>query len=263
MQEIVDLFSNSLIASLLISIAIALVGSVMLINRYGYLAASIAHGSYGGVGAAIYLGTSVLLGSTIFALVLATILAYITYKNARHLDISIGVLWAAGMSVGIILSNLAPGYHTDLLAYLFGDILMVPASDLLFMAIVDLLAFIFVSIFFHHILAIAYDKEFAKLRGVWVGTIHTLTLMLIALTVVMSIRAVGLILVIALFSIPPFVAERFTKNFGAMMLLSGVLAQALMLAGLGLAYIFDISATATIILIAAVIYFLSLLKGER
>ena len=254
MLEAISLLSNALIAGALLSIAIAIVGSLMLVTRSNYLAASIAHGSYGGVGLALFFGISILAGATFFALMLALLLAFLTYKESKRLDILIGVLWAVGMSVGIIFADLTPGYHTDLLSFLFGDILMVPMSDLLYMFFVDVLAALFLFIFYHHILAVAYDKEFALTRGINVGLMHTLTLLLIALTVVMSIRSIGLILVIALFSIPPYIGEKLTKSFTKMMVVSGFVAFGIISTGLFLAYIFDISATAAIILFGALVF---------
>ncbi len=263
MGEMIQLFGHSFIAAALLSLAIGVVGSLMLVNRYNYLAASIAHGSYGGVGMAIYLGSSILLGATLFAVALALLLAYMTYHRHHHLDIFIGVLWAVGMSVGIIFTDLTPGYTTDLLSYLFGDILMIPSSDLWYMAVVDLLAISFVALFYHQLLAIAYDKEFAFTRGLPVASLHTTTLVLIALTVVMSIRSIGLILVIALFSIPPYIAERFAKNFFEMMVFAIPIAFGIIVAGLMIAYYLDISATAAIILLAALCFVLTFFKDPR
>ena len=262
MGEMLSLFSDSFVAAALLSIAIALIGPLMLINRTGYLAASIAHGSYGGVGIAIYLGISVLAGATAFALALALLLAFLSLRGAKHLEVLIGVLWALGMSIGIIFIDLTPGYHSDLMAYLFGNILLVPKSDLVYMLIVDGLLLLFVWRYYHHLLAMAYDREFAMARGVHVGFLHTLLLVLMALTIVMSIRSIGLILVIALFSVPPFIAERLAKDFRQTIILSGVLAFCVMVAGLVLAYKLDVSATAAIIIVASVLFFLSLAKGR-
>ena len=262
MLAIIDLFGNSLIAAALLSVAIGIIGSIMLINRYNYLAASIAHGSYGGVGLALYFSLPLLLSTTLFALSLALLLAFLTFKEPKRLDILISVIWAMGMSLGIIFSDLTPGYHSDLLAYLFGDILLVPVSDLYYMIVVDIIVLLFVFRYFHYIIAIAYDKEFAIARNLPVKMIHTLILVLIALTIVMSIRSFGLILVIALFSIPPFIAEKLTKSVKAMMVVSGIIAFLLIVAGLYIAYLFDISATAAIILLASFI-FLLFFKGSK
>ncbi|WP_371815592.1 metal ABC transporter permease [Nitratiruptor sp. YY08-26] len=263
MIETLTFFANSFLAAALLAISIAIIGSIMLINRYNYLAASIAHGSYGGVGMAIYLGIGVVLGATLFAVALALLLAYITYKENRRTDILIGVLWAVGMSIGIIFIDLTPGYNVDLLAFLFGNILLIPKSDLFFMAGVDLVLLLYLSIFYHHILAVAYDKEFALTRGLNVKLIHTLTLILIALTVVMSIRSIGLILVIALFSIPPYIAEKYTKNFISMMIVAGIISFIIMCIGLFVASSLNISATASIIIIAGVLFILTFIRIKQ
>jgi len=251
----IELIQTPLLAALLLSVAIGVIGSFMLINRSQFIAAAIAHGSYGGIGIAIFFGWSLLFTTTLFALFLALILAYITYKDPYRSDTLIGVIWAAGMSIGIIFIDLTPGYHPNMMSFLFGDILMVPASDIYFMVAVDLLLLLSVTLLFPRLLAISYDMNFAQLNGLNVKAIYAYLLVMTALTIVMSIRSVGLILVIALFSIPPFIAEKFCNDFRVMMVVSGLLGFLFSLAGLYLSYQFDISATAAIILIAATAFF--------
>ncbi len=250
-----ELLLHPILASFLLSIAIGIIGTLMLINRSHYIAASIAHGSYGGIGIAIYFGFSILISTTVFALALALLLAFITYNHKERSDTLIGVIWAVGMSIGIIMTDLTPGYHADLMSFLFGDILMVPSMDLYFMAFVDILLLIMIGLLYHRFLAIFYDREFAELIGLRVKTIHTILLIMMALTVVMSIRSVGLILVIALFSIPPFIAEKFTQKLYVTMILASFLAFIFSLAGLYISYQFDISATPAIIMVAAIAFF--------
>ncbi len=250
-----ELMQTPILAALLLSVAIGIIGSFMLINRSQFIAAAIAHGSYGGIGMAIYFGFSLLLTTTLFAIFLALLLAYITYHDRYRSDTLIGVIWAVGMSIGIIFVDLTPGYHPDMMSFLFGDILMVPQSDIYFMAGVDLLLILSVVLLLPRFLAIAYDHTFALLNGLNVRAIYAYLLILMALTIVMSIRSVGLILVIALFSIPPFIAEKFVSDFRIMMVVSGVLGFLFSLIGLWLSYLFDISATAAIILVAATAFF--------
>ncbi len=252
-----DLMQNALIASLFISIAVGIIGSFVLINRFNYLAASIAHGSYAGIGMAVYFGISILLGATLAALFLAILLSFISFRYKNRKDTLIGVIWAVGMSIGIIFTNLAPGYNADLMSYLFGNILMVPNEDLYFMAGVDFLLIVSTLVLYNQILAISYDADFAELRGVRVKLLYTLLLILIALTVVMSVRSIGLILVIALFTIPPFIAEKFTKNLQMMMIVSSILSFIFCISGLYISYLLDISATPAIILTASVLFFAS------
>ncbi len=254
---------NAIIASLLLSISIGIIGSLMLINRSHFIAASIAHGSYGGIGIAIYFGFSILLSTTVFALFLALVLSIITYKYKERSDTLIGVIWAIGMSIGIIFTDITPGYHVDLMSFLFGNILMVSDSDVLFMLGVDILLVISIFLLYHRFLAISYDREFAIIQGLRVKTIYTFLMILMALTVVMSIRSVGLILVIALFSIPPFVAEKFTTNLKHMMILSMFLAFGFCIAGLILSYYFDLSTTPSIVIVASLLFFGSIFYKQK
>ncbi len=258
-----ELIQNPILSSIFLSIAIGIIGSFMLINRSSFIAAAIAHGSYGGIGIAVYFGFSLLFTTTLFALFLALILAYITYRNKHRSDTLIGVIWAVGMSIGIIFSDLTPGYQADMMSFLFGDILMVPMEDIYFMICVDLLLLLSVILFYNRFLTISYDMDFALLNGLNVKAIYAYLLVLMALTIVMSIRSVGLILVIALFSIPPFIAEKFTTDFKTMMIGSAFLALVFSLAGLWISFAFDISATASIILTAAFAFFMTILLSPH
>jgi zinc transport system permease protein len=254
---------NALIASFLLSIAIGIIGSLMMINRSHFVVAAIAHGSYGGIGIAVYFGISMLISTTLFAISLAILLAYITYYYKDRSDTLIGVIWAVGMSIGIIFTDLTPGYQVNQMSFLFGDILMVANSDLWFMAGVDLLLVISIFFLYHRFLAISYDKDFATLQGLRVKTIYLFLMILMALTVVMSIRSVGLILVIALFSIPPFIAEVFTNNLRQMIVVSMFLALSFCFGGLFISYQFDLSTTPAIIMIAAIFFFSSFIFRSR
>ncbi len=258
MSEFFDLFELSIYASFLLAIAIAIAGSIMLITRSSYIAASIAHGSYGGVGLALWLGTPILLTTLGFALALALLLAFITLKSPSRQDLIIGTIWAVGMSLGILFIDLTPGYNTDLLAYLFGNILLIAKEDLLFLLLADIILLGVTALLYNHLLAVAYDPDFAKVRGIKVEVVHTLTILLLAIAVIASIRAVGLILVIALFSIPPFIAERLAKNMVQMIAISALLALLFLFTGLITSYYFNVSATATTILAAAAGFILSL-----
>lgn len=258
MSEFFSLFEYSIYASFLLAITIAIAGSIMLVTRSSYIAASIAHGSYGGIGLAIWLGTPLLLTTLGFAATLALLLAYITLQNPARKDLIIGTIWAVGMSLGILFIDLTPGYNTDLMAYLFGNILLIAKEDVWFLAITDIVLVATTAMLYNQLLAVAYDPDFAKVRGIKVGFIHTLTILLLALAVIASIRAVGLILVIALFSIPPFIAERLAKNMVQMILFSAILALGFLFVGLATSYYLNVSATATTILAAALGFILSL-----
>jgi zinc transport system permease protein len=174
----------------------------------------------------------------------------------------VGVIWAVGMAIGVILLDLTPGYNADLMSYLFGSILAVPASDLWQMGAIGAGVVITVTFYYNDFLAMSYDDEFARLRRVPVTFLYCLLLVMIALTVVMIIRVVGLILVIALLTIPPFIAEKFTGSLRAMMVVASLLSCFFTVSGLWLSYLFNLTSGATIILVAAVGFFAAALWGR-
>jgi len=255
-----DLISNSVYASILLSIAIAIIGSLIVINKTTAITGSIAHGSFGGIGLAMFLGSSIILTTSAFTIVLAIILAFITIKFPHRKDSLIGVIWAVGMSIGIIFLSLTPGYQSDALSYLFGNILLVENRDLIFMGIIDSLILISIIFLYNRFLAMSYDREFLTLRGINANMLYTYFLILTSLTIVMSVRAIGIILILALFTIPALIAEKFTKKFFSMMIVSGILGLVFMVGGIIISFYYDISPTPTIVIIAGVALILSLLK---
>ena len=255
-----DLISNSIYASILISIAIAIIGSLIVINKTTAITGSIAHGSFGGIGIALYLGSNLLLTTSIFTIILAIILSFITIKFPHRQDSLIGVIWAIGMSIGIIFLSLTPGYNSDAISYLFGNILFIENQDLFFMGGVDLILFLSIILLYNRFLAMSYDKEFLTLRGINANLLYTYFLILTSLTIVMSVRAIGIILILALFTIPALIAEKFTKKFYSMMILSGILAFIFMSSGIVISYYYDLSPTPTIVIISAIFLIFSLFK---
>lgn len=261
MSEILhfDFMQNAFIASLLISVICGLIGALVVINRMVFIAGGIAHGSYGGIGIALYFGFAPMLGASLFALVLGAILAYITYQNNARLDALVGALWAFGMALGIILTDLTPGYNVDLMSYLFGAILSVSTEDLYAMGTILTLIVLFVLLFYKQLLAMSFDPEFAKLRGINVTLLYFALVLIISLGVVIIIRAVGLILVIALLTLPPYIAEKFTNALWSMMLASTALSALFCFSGLLLSYAFNLSSGACIILVATLTFCLQLI----
>ena len=259
-----DFIQNALIAGILISIAAGIIGSLVVVNKITFLTGGIAHSSYGGIGLAIYLGIPVLFGATIFAVLTAILIAIITLNNRNRIDAIIGMMWASGMAIGIIFVDLTPGYNVDLMSYLFGSIIAVSSEDLIFMFILDLVIISTVIFFYKQILAVSYDSEFASLRGINVKFFYTLILILAALCVVAAIKAVGLILVIALLTIPTYLAETFANKLSTMMIISSILATIFTILGLVVSYIYDISSGASIIIVAvAILSIVKLVKLKR
>ncbi len=246
-----EFIQNALMAGLLVSIASGIIGSLIVVNRMVFLAGGIAHTSYGGIGLAIYFGLPVFMGASFFAVGAAFLIALVTLRQKEKIDIFIGLIWAVGMAVGIIFVDLTPGYNVDLMSYLFGSILSVSHEDILYMVVLLSVIIFIVGFFYKEILAVSYDSEYASLRGVNVKFFYTLILVLSSLSVVMAIKVVGLILVIALLSIPVYIALRVSNSLAFMMMLSSFLSVVFTFAGLFVSYYYDISSGACIILLSA------------
>lgn len=248
-----EFIQNALIAGVLISIAAGIIGSLVVVNKITFLTGGIAHSSYGGIGLAIYLGIPVLFGATIFSVITAILIAIITLKNRTRIDAIIGMMWSSGMAIGIIFVDLTPGYNVDLMSYLFGSIIAVSKDDILYMIGLDVFIVGIIVFFYKEILVVSYDSEFATLRGINVKFFYTLILILAALCVVAAIKAVGLILVIALLTIPTYLAESFASKLSTMMIISSLLATIFTIIGLVVSYMYDISSGASIIMVAVLI----------
>jgi len=247
-----EFMQHALLAGLLVSFSAGIIGSLIVVNRMVFLAGGIAHTSYGGIGLAVYLGLPIFLGASLFAVGAALLIAGLTLKKRHRMDTFIGLIWAVGMAIGVIFVDLTPGYNVDLMSYLFGSILAVSSEDLYFMGVLVAIIFLVVTFWYRDILAVSYDSEYATLRGVNVSFFYTLILILSALTVVIAIKVVGLILVIAMLTIPVYIAEKLSSSLFTMMFLSGAIATLFTLLGLWFSYTYNLTSGASIIIVSAV-----------
>jgi zinc transport system permease protein len=253
-----EFMRNALFAGLLVSVICGVLGSLVVVNRIVFISGGIAHAAYGGIGIAYYLDLPPSFGATLFSLVISMVMGVASLKSKERADTIIGVLWALGMALGIILIELSPGYGVDLMSYLFGSILSVPKLDIWYMLFLAALVIFIVAFFYKELIAMSYDEEFAHIIGVPVRALYFTLLGLISLSVVMIIRVVGLILVIALLTIPPYIAEKYTISLGRMMVFASLLGIFFTLAGLWLSYVYNLTSGATIILVAGLGFLLSL-----
>ncbi|HDQ40256.1 MAG TPA: metal ABC transporter permease [Desulfonatronum sp.] len=263
-----EFMRNALWACLLISINCGIIGTLVVVNRLVFLSGGIAHASYGGVGVALFCGLPPQLGAAGCAIAASMAMGMISLHAKHRSDTIIGVVWATGMAAGIVLVDLTPGYHVDLMSYLFGSILMVPGYMLWLMAGLDVFVVAWAFLFYRQIQAMSYDEEHAQVMGVPVQGLYFALLGLTALSVVMVIQAVGLILVIALLTVPAVIAEDFSRSLRAMMCWAVLLSMVFTMVGLVVSYFFDLTAGATIVLVAAAVFFifriiLGMYKGWR
>ena len=253
-----EFIRNALFAGFFASLICGVIGTFVVVNRLVFLGGGIAHAAYGGIGVAFFFGIPYIVGTLGFSLVAAMVMTAVVLKAKSRADTFIGVLWAVGMAIGIILLDLTPGYNVNLMSFLFGSILAVPGSDIWWMIGLSIITIAVTGYFYRDMLAISYDDEFASLRGVPVNLLYFLFIGLIAVSIVIIIRVVGLILVIALLTIPPFIAEKYASSLLMMMVLATLFAMLFNLTGLWLAYTFDLTSGATIILVATAGFFISM-----
>jgi len=252
-----EFMRNALAAGLLASIACGIVGSYVVVKRIVFISGGISHSAYGGIGLGYFGGINPILGAVLFSLAAALTIGTVSKKAGQREDTLIGVMWAIGMALGIVFIGLAPGYATDLFSYLFGSILAVPAGDIIIMLILDAIIISVVVLLYKEFLALCFDEEFAALVS-FPQKLYLVLLCLIALTVVILIRIVGVILVIAMLTIPAAISAQFTDNLKKMMLMSVLLGTVFTTSGLWFSYIFDMASGATIILVSGISYLFSL-----
>jgi zinc transport system permease protein len=248
---------SALLGGLLASVGCGVMGTYVVVRRLGYIAGGIAHTVLGGMGIVYYFGGPPLWGAVGAALVAALLIGVVNLRLREHEDTLIGALWATGMAVGVLFLSRAPGYNLDLMSYLFGNILLVAPGDLATMALLDGVILAAVALCYRPFLAVAFDEEFARVRGLPTEPFFLLLLCLVALTVVLLIQVVGLILVIALLTLPAAIASQYAHSLRRIMVLATLLGTGFTTAGIGVSYGPDLPSGATIILVATFCYMLS------
>jgi zinc transport system permease protein len=252
-----EFMRNAVMAGILVSLACGIIGSLVVVNRIVFLSGGIAHAAYGGIGLGYFFGFNPLVGAVAFSLASALGMGMVHRRTRERADTIIGVLWAIGMAVGIILVDLTEGYKADLMSYLFGSILAVPSRDLLTILILDVIILLLVTLFYKELLAVSFDETFAAVSNVPVDAVYLMLVSMIALTVVMMMRVVGLIMVIALLTMPAAISGQWVKGMKRMMALASVLGAFFTTIGLGLSYYLNLTSGATIIMVGGVAYLLS------
>lgn len=255
---------HALLAALAASICSGVIGSLVVINRLGFLTGGIAHAAYGGVGLATLFGLPLLPVTILFSLFSAVLMGWVSRADKGRTDAMVGVIWAAGMALGVVCIDLSPGYQGDLMSFLFGSILTVSRQDLLLIGGLVVLIVLVTYVFFKDLVSLSFEEEYARTRGISVDAIYYLLLGLITVSVVIAIQVVGLILVIALLTIPPHMAEHRARSLPGMMALSMLWSLFFCVAGLMISWWLDLTAGACIIGVATAAYILQQrLVGRR
>ncbi|MFQ5481574.1 MAG: metal ABC transporter permease [Nitrospinaceae bacterium] len=248
----------ALVGGLLASIACGVVGAFVVVKRISYLAGGISHAVVGGIGAAYFFGGNPIAGALAAAVIFSLLLGWVHLRLREYEDTVISALWSLGMAVGVLFLSKTPGYGMDLMQFLFGNILILDRTQLLIIAGLDVGVVGVVLLFYKPFLAVAFDEEFARLRGVPVETFYLLFLTLVGLTVVLFIQIVGVILVIALLTLPAAISGHYVQSLTRMMFLAVLIGMVFTSTGLFASYLYDFPTGSMIVVIAGVAYLLSL-----
>ena len=250
-------FRNALWGSLLASIACGIIGSYVVARRMVFISGGITHASFGGIGVGFYYGLNPILSALVFSVLTAFGIQWAAKSKHVREDSAIGVFWSLGMALGIIFIFLTPGYAPNLSEYLFGNILTISKIDILLLALLSAVLLLFFTFFYRSILNISFDKEFAKTRGLPVALFEYILIMLVATTIVLSIRLVGIVLLISLLTVPQMTANIFTNHFSKIMVISVLISLVGCVVGLLLSYTLNVPSGAFIIFVLIAIFLLA------
>lgn len=242
-------FQNALLGSLFICIACGIVGSYIVARRLVFISGGITHASFGGLGLGFYLGVNPILSALLFSIASAFGVQWLSKRQGVREDSAIGAFWSLGMALGVICIFLTPGYAPNISAFLFGNILTITLTDILFAGIVALILICIFSLYLKPILYTAFDSEFAKTKGIKVGLIENLMMVAIAVTIVASIRLIGIMLLMSLLTVPQMTANLFTSKFRNIILYSILIGIVGCFSGLFISYYLNVPSGAAIIFV--------------
>lgn len=269
--QTVPLIRYALFAGIISSLTFGVVGTFVVTRRIGYIAAAIAHSILGGIGASIYFSRvfdlpwlTPMIGAVFAALLSAAIIGWVSLRTSEREDTIIGAIWAFGMATGLLFIHYSPGKKVDLESYILGDILLTSRSDVIATMVLAAIVLTLVALFYHKLVAVCFDEEFARLRGISSNLYYLLLLAITAISMVLLVRVAGIILSLALLVLPAATASRFSRQMWVVMLIAIGLALIYNAGGLAVSFQLDTRTGPFTVLVASVVYGLSfLLRGKR
>ncbi|NDV69521.1 metal ABC transporter permease [Dysgonomonas sp. 25] len=249
-----EFFRNALLGSLFASVACGIIGTYIVIRRLVFVSGGITHASMGGIGIGLYAGINPILAALLFSVFSAFGIEWLSSKQGIREDSAIATLWSLGMAIGIIFIYLTPGFAPNISDYLFGNILTVTKMDILLLAILSFVLIVVFVLFRREILYTAFDPDFARTRNLPVTFIKYVMMFFIAVTIVLSIRLVGIVLLLSILTVPQMTANLFTSNFNKMIGWSVLIGFAGCIAGLLLSVELDVPSGVFIIFTQILIF---------
>ena len=245
---------NAFIAALLASVVTGILGSIAMEKRLISMSGGIAHASFGGIGLGYLLGFEPIWGGLGFAVGSSFLIAKLSDNKKIKSDTMTGVLWAFGMALGILFISLAPGYMPDMTSYLFGDILSVATDSLWIMAGFSAVITILFVAFYHHLVLYLFDEGYAKVKGIAVGILKWMVYIMIPVGIIVVVKVVGIVLSIALLTIPASIAKLYAKSFKGVVINAVLLSALFCISGLAISYHINIPSGVCIIILSTIIY---------
>ena len=247
-------FQNALLGVLFVSIAAGIIGTYVVSRRMVFITGGITHACFGGLGLGFFLGINPIAMAAVFAIAAATgVESMSTRQNVRQ-DSAIGVIWALGMALGTLFIFLSPGYVPELTSFLFGNVLTITSTDIILFAAYLVVLLAFFAVFYPQILLCAFDPDFAATRRLKVSVINLAMTIMIAICIVLTIRLIGIMLLMSLLTMPQMIAEMFTNRFHHMMIISSLVSIACSVLGIFCSYWIAVPASATIVLTLVAAY---------
>ncbi|MCK9223821.1 MAG: metal ABC transporter permease [Candidatus Muirbacterium halophilum] len=265
MTELFEFFQyefirNAFFTLIILSIPLGIIGTLIVINRLVFSAEGIAHTAFGGIGLSLYFGQSPFLGASLFSIIMALFLGALSSEKKERSDSLIGVIMAVSMAIGIIFINLTPGYKSEPMTYLFGNILTVAKSDIIYSIIFALICLLYISVYYRKILLVSYDPSYALSKAINVKLHNMIFFLAIAITVLFVIKIAGLIMLIALISIPAYIMEKYSKNLKKMIINSIIFTLFISIIGFLLSLKLNISSGGAIVIIGGIFFLLDKIK---
>ena len=254
---------NALIAALLASIVTGIIGAVAIEKKLISMSGGIAHASFGGIGLGYLLGFEPIWGGLLFAVSASATIGRLPKDTKLKADTMIGILWSFGMALGILFISLAPGYMPDMTSYLFGDILSVSTESIIYMAAFCAAVVILFLMLYNHLVLYMFDEEYAAARGINVKALEWVVYIMIPVGIIVLVKVVGIILTIALMTIPVSIAKLFFKTVGKVVVSSMLISLVFCIIGLAIAYYANIPSGVCIVIISAFVYLVLMFTKGR
>ncbi|MBZ4683727.1 MAG: zinc transport system permease protein [Fusobacteriaceae bacterium] len=252
------------IIAIIVSISLGISGSIVVVKNMSYVAGAISHAILGGIGIALYLEIALkikyinpTIGALVFAILSAYIINFAITRGKERKDTIIGIIWSVGMSVGVLFISITPGY-IDPMNYLFGNILLINKSDILLILILNAFILLFLYFFYYQILLVMFDEEFAKTRGIDTEKIQLLMMIFIAVTVLMLVRIIGILMVVALLTIPPAIAQSDNNSLKKLIIKSIFINMIVLVLGIVLSFYLNVSVSVITVLLLGILYIIRL-----